>query len=464
MTAAARLARAAAATDIARLPGSLRTRVTDVVLDTLAVSIVGSDRPEHRRLRELLATGDGPATVLGSDRGAPASVAAFLNGTLPTVYQLDEGHRISRGHPAIHVVPAVLAVAEDRGSSTDDVLSAVLAGYEVAVRVGRALGGVRPDIHPHGNWPAIGAAAGAAWLLSAGDPAVIEPAIDGAASVAAAPDRAATTAGAGVHHLFAAVGAHTGVIAAAAAASGMDAVPGTLERFFGPRSGAAFAADPLVDGIGDDDTWSVHEIADEYVKFFPSCGHTHGELTAVASLLAREPFTADDVDRIDVRAYRASAALDATHVENELAARYSVPYTLAAAVLDGGFGLESLTAERLRDQRLHALAARVSVRHDPALDAGYPVSGRPVEVTVSLRDGRCLRADARYSDGDPEQPPDRDRLVGKLRSLIAHAWGDEAADRVLAAGLALAGNGTVGTLCSALRAGARPAAVPVGAR
>src|SRR6202030_1661799 len=93
-------------------------------------------------------------------------MAAFLNGTAGTMLEIDEGNQFARGHPGIHVVPAVLAAAEELGSSGSDVLLAIALGYEIGSRVGIA-SKLRVTMHPHGTWGTVGAAVAVARLHGA---------------------------------------------------------------------------------------------------------------------------------------------------------------------------------------------------------------------------------------------------------------------------------------------------------
>jgi len=454
--AAGLLGAAAASSDVNGGPDVLRERVVDVFIDTLAVMATGSTRHEHQRLQDLLGTGAGKATVIGRSAPTSAAVAALLNGTTPTVYQMDEGHRRSRGHPGIHVVPVALALAEEGALPARRMLTAILAGYEAAARLGRALGGTVPDIHPHGNWGTIGAAVTAAHILSDADERTIASAIDMAAAVSLYPDRAATTSGSGSHHLFAALGGNIGIACGAAAAAGMTATPGCLENFMGPRSGVCFDRQVLLSGIDHDSaTWSRHEILSNYFKFWPACAHTHTVLTALTELRDRERITPADIESVEVHAFKAAANLAAAALENDLAARYSIPAVVAATLVGDGYGLDSLRSAILASPHVRALISRVHVRHAPDLDSGYPDHGRPVTVTVRLRDGRDATASASLSYGDAEQAAARTAVHAKARDLLAFSFTRNAADDILSAALSLESGDDLTRLSGALRAAGR---------
>jgi len=91
--------------------------------------------------------------VLGADGGETVPpLAALCNGAAGTVLELDEGHRFAAGHPAIHVLPALLADAEIGYGDSDAFVRSFVAGYEVAVRTARAVGTLESGYHPHGVW------------------------------------------------------------------------------------------------------------------------------------------------------------------------------------------------------------------------------------------------------------------------------------------------------------------------
>src|SRR5262249_51608577 len=112
-----RLARFAAHTRFDDLPAATVSAARLVLLDTLGAVVAGSALGENRRLARL-ATSRAPggrASILGHRGRADASWAALVNATAGVALEMDEGNRLGGGHPAIHVIPAALAVAEERG-------------------------------------------------------------------------------------------------------------------------------------------------------------------------------------------------------------------------------------------------------------------------------------------------------------------------------------------------------------
>ena len=446
------LAEAAAALSGDGLLEHVRVRAAAILLDTVAGAVGGRGNGMHRRLADLLEpAGGGRSTLLGRAETVSVGDAVAYNATLPTVLQLDEGVRRTKGHPGIHVVPVVLAVGEQRGSSWAEVLTALVAGYETAARIAIAMGGTKADIHPHGNWGSVGAAVSAALLYAGPDPDVLTHAIDIAAGVAGRFDRRAVNRGADTHHLWSSVGAHTGLMAGATAAAGGESVPDTLVDYLLPTSGARPRAELLGEGI-DDGRFRSFVLAENYFKLWSACGHTHTAIGAALDVAGRGGFVADDIEAVEVRTF-AAASLGAQRVRNALAARFSIPFVVAASFLDGEFTDDSLADPGLA--RLAPLAGRVRTVHDRELDAGYPEAGRPLHLTVRLRDGRALEADALLSDGDAERPVGTDVLRAKARRLLARSFGDAGTARVIEVFDALGPADPVTIFGEALRVAAR---------
>lgn len=413
----AALARAAAATRWRALPPAVQTQYRDLVRDTLAVIAAGHAHPVLVSLRATNRREPGMCTVPGEAEGFTRQAAAFLNGAATTVLQYQDGHRMARGHPMSHVLPAAFALAEFENAGTEALLTAIVAGYETGVRIGCAMMGVAPGLHDAGTWGTIAAAVAATHLLSGGDAARLAEAIESAAAVALQPHRETAAAGAEAHHLYIGFGASMAVAIGESVAAGWRGHAGSLETFYGPRAGAAFEPRALMRGIDEArGTWSSFEAMNAYIKHHPTCAHLHGINDAVALLLAEERFAPGDITAIRVETYAHALEYDARLVPNDLAARFSIATTVALQCLTGG--LEEAAFARIEEPAVRGLAARVEVRHLPTFDAGYP-AGRPARVSLRLGDGRMLARTVTTPYGDATNPMrDADRIA-KAERLLA---------------------------------------------
>lgn len=423
-----------------RAPQAVRTRVRAVVLDVVSAAASGLTRADLTAAHRAFAVGDGPSTVLGRRTGLPPGLAAFLNAMPVAREQLQDGHRQARGHPASHVVPAVLAAAEAADADGSATLSAILAGYECAVRIGLAMDGTPRGVHDIATWATLGAAAGVAHVLTSGDAEAVAAAVESSAALPTVPDAHAVFAGWTSQHLYLASGAQTAVLHGQAAAAGIRAAPGTLERHFARW----IAADPdgftarlhgLASPSSAPDDWTI---LDGYLKRHPTCALLHGVNDAVEDLRHYRP---EEISAVTVQTYAAAAKFDQPVPRNELEARFSIPWSVATGLVHGTVDTRAFELDTIRDPELRALATRVRVEHDPALDPGYPV-GRPAVVTVDLRDGtRRSAACAGTPRGDGPGALNDPSVSAKPARLLTRAVGERGADAVIAAVAALGEQG-----------------------
>lgn len=448
------LGAAAARTRWHDAPQAVRERVVDLVADTVAVAALGGGRPELRRLAAVHDhEPEGAAAVPGSPRGWTASTAALLAGAAVAADQLQDGHRLARGHPASHAATAALALGQEVGASGDQVLSAVLAGYEVGARLGRAMGGTPSGVHDIGTWGEVAAAVAAAHLLAPDDAGALARAVGLASSAVLLTDATTVFDGWSGSHAFLGASVQTGLSVGRAAASGLAPAPGAPARHLGAVAAAGWDASLAVQGLGPGG-WLEWEVLGGYVKSHPTCAHLHGVNDAVADLLA-QGLTGAEVAAVRVRCAADAARFDQV-AGGELAARFSVPTSVALALVTGRLDETTLTDELVTAAAVVDLARRVEVVHDRALDA-LVAQGRPADVEVALVDGRTLTASSRVPRGDAGDPLTRAALRAKASRLLAHRFGAAGAD-VLDAVHDLAVGGSARDLARATRAAAREVA------
>lgn len=432
--------------DTREVPPAVEAHAALVVLDTIGVILAGSQEPEAARLiRRLDALGcRGAATVFASGfpRTDPPG-AAFANGTAGTFLELDEGHRPT-GHPGIHVVPPALALGEALGASGREVLRAVVLGYEVQARLSASCR-LRPGVHPHGSLGVVGAAAASGALLGF-DARTTAELLSASASFALAPPFSACIEGATIRNGYAGAGAQLGMQAALMVESGFTGLRDGLGETFGRLVGEHFDPAALADGVG-----GRFEITRNYFKFHACCAYNHPALDAVTAILSQHRVDPAAVDRIEVRTLPRFASIDQKHPTNQLAAKFSIPWAVAAAVCYGSTWVDAFRDAAVRDPRVHDLAERVTVVAEPAFAAGWPAE-TPTEVVLHLRDGRRLVGHSRNPKGSHANPPSRDEIEEKFRRLAAAVFPPAHVVEAQAALLALAEAPRVSQVTDRLRA------------
>jgi 2-methylcitrate dehydratase PrpD len=444
----------------ADFPEAVVARATQVLTDSIVVIGTGAAEPEMIALRRELAetSGGGNATVIGADLRTDPKTAAFLNGTAGTFLELDEGNQFARGHPGIHVVPAGLAVAEQRGLSGRDLLTAIILGYEVGARIGIACK-LRMSMHPHGTWGTVGSAVTVAKLMGCGAEAFAEI-INISSSLGLATSRQTMLQGGTVRNSYSGISGHMGILAHELLRAGFSGEHDGLATVYGAVVSESFDPTEMTDALG-----SRYEIARNYFKRHACCRYNHGALDALETVLASAPgnrIVAEDVEAIDVVTYSLAAQLQDRQPRNTLAGKFSVPFAIATTIVNGGTGVESFTIDKVGNQKIRALAEKVSVVEDAELTAMMPAL-RPARVRVHMSDGSTLEAETHTNRGDTEDPYSESELAEKFDQLARRVW-DGRAETVVEATAGIAETANVGTLTALLGAGAPEDAVAADAR
>jgi 2-methylcitrate dehydratase PrpD len=383
------------------VPDAVRWAATRAVLDTVGVALAGANEPVTRAAREL--TPDGPARFWGSTRCGTALDAAFVNAVAAHVLDYDDVHADVMGHPSAGIVPAVVAAGELVGASGATVLDGYAVGLEIASVIGRALGPSHParGFHSSSTTAVFGAASGSARVLGL-DLTQTATALSIAAS-AASGLRANFATMTKALHLGAA--ARDGLHASLLARGGVTAAPTAVEEFL-----AAYSDDVAVPPIGPH--WRILDPG-LAVKKYACCNRGHRTADAVLALVTQHELAADDVARIEVEFPAGQVDADGRVgpmrypvPTTGLEAKFSLPYVVAAAVLDRRLGIAQFSDAAVLRPAARALGARVVIRSDPHRHTGGPRDY--VEVSLILRTGRALARRVYHRRGDPAGGPPLD--------------------------------------------------------
>ena len=362
------------------LPPEVIKRAKEIIRDTIGVMLRATTAPSLSKLRQAIIDRDsGNCTVLGTPFKTSPFIAALFNASLPTITQYDEGHRLS-AHPGIHIVPASLAMGEYQGISGKDLIVAVVVGYEVAVRIGVSVLPIDSSIHPHGNWPIIGAAVSAGKILSFSEEQFVSL-INSISTLTLATWRRAITVGATIHHLAPGLGTSHAIIAALATQAGLSGPPSSLEDFFL----ALYAIRPnskiVTEGLGTN-----YEILNNYFKAYPACAHIHSSIQALENILKDHPISIKDIESVEVRTFPAAFHLKEQKPQNTLAGIFSIPYCLGSWLLHRRLLLDSIATEAVMDPEIFQVASLIQIVKDENLKPPYP-QGRPSLVRIHLKNG-----------------------------------------------------------------------------
>ena len=369
------------------------------LIDTVAVMIPGSVTPVARKvLARVRQWGPGACTGVGTTDRLALPWAAMLNATAGHALDFDDNFDPAKAHISTVLWPAILAVAEEQGSSPRDCLDAYIVALQIQGRIGQGLNPPhrKRGWHATATTGALGAAAAAARLLRL-DPTQAAMALSLATSTAGGFMSQFGTMAKPLHAGNAAKG---GIISACFAQDGMTAGWHTLDGpmgmntlMVGPDREALRAAirEPEhgqtltfnTDSIGDPLLITEHLFR---VKRFPTCGSAHRSLDAVLALREKYGFQADDIERVDVHA-------PAMHLKNlmyqrpndGLQGKFSVEYPVACAIIQGKCTLADFTDEAVARPAYRQLFERI---HRHPIDR--PETEIDTTIRITLNDGRVI--------------------------------------------------------------------------
>ena len=426
-----KLARFVVETRLEDLGDTTVAAARDVVLDTIGAILAGSRQPENANLALLVQTlsGAGKATLFGHSAGGVQPVfAALANATAGVALELDEGSRLGGGHPSIHVTPGAIAVAEEIGATGKAALEAVIVGYEVTSRIGTGVQ-AKAEVHSHGTWGTIGAAAATAKLLGY-DMAATRQAMNLAMSMSPANTWTPCLEGATIRNLYPGRSEFQGIMAAYLGRCGYTAVNDGPADLYTSILGEGFDPNAVIAGWGDAGPDGPLRIQQNYTKYHACCLYNHPVLDAAIALQQREGFTADSVRRIQVTVPPIVQIMANPEPENMLSAKFSIPYALAAGLVGGETGAPAFFDEQVGNPAIRSLAQRVEVLPDPDMNLrryDYPAA----RVAITLNDGRTVEGSAAAHYGDSHNPRPRADLLDKFRSLSAETLGGENTEKVI---------------------------------
>ena len=409
-----RLSQFAADLDYRSLPPDVQEQVGWILADTLAAMAAGSAEPELRALAERQGASEA-ASLIGLGRRSGCEAAAFINGTAGTFLEMDEGNRYSRGHPAVHVIPAAVALSQERAADAVDFLAGLVVGYEVGSRLGAA-SQLRGAMHPHGTWGTIGAAAACARIAHLSASAMRE-ALNIASSLTTATSKRTMLEGGLVRNTYAGLSNRNGLLALDLTECGFTGERDGPASLLGQIVSEHFDPEAVVRELGQD--WHLMH---NYFKMHSCCRYNHGTLDAIDQLAASQSLPQPgEIESIEVQTYHLAAELDDPAPANTLAAKFSVPFAVATRIVHGSSALSSFTWEAVRRPDVLALAQKVRVSHDPAMSQRLPAE-RPARVLMRLNDGRQLLAEAGVNRGDDASPYTREELRAKFMDLSGRIW------------------------------------------
>lgn len=396
------------------LPQEVVQKAKLIIRDGLGNQIAASaiSEPARRVIEIVREWGGKPeATVVGYGFKVPAPLAAMCNAMLGHGVELDDAHGSGLIKGGSVMIPSLMALAEANGKSGREVLTAIVAGYEVAVRIAKAInpGHRQRGFHTTGTVSLFGAAAGGAKLLGCDEEGIA--AAIGLAAMQSAGIQSYLDDPCMAKPFSPGKSAFNGTMAAVMASRGFAGPRKALEckeGFFNAYCEDIRVPD-LLDGLGE--RFVIMEVG---FKPHAACRYAHGPID-LAQQFYEEGVRLEDIEKVDVRMCELSIRqASKPKAPNLNAAMGSTEFGVALALTAGRNGLREYW-DGFNDKSIHeAAATRTTLIMEPA----YGVTGRQAAMEITLKNGKVLRRDQAEPKGEPSNPLTEQELADKFIGLV----------------------------------------------
>ena len=384
----------------------------------------------------LASTKPGTCSVFPVFEGrAETSVAALAMGQLGHGFELDDVYMGTCLHPSGPVCAAALAVAQERGVTGKKLLEAIIAGYEVSIRVGLPLGSSHQDwgYHATASFTVFGAAAAAAKVLGL-DAEHIAWAFGLAGSLASGIKQFSKSVSPSmVESLHGGKAAQQGVDCAMLAMRGfsgpvdvLEGKVGFVKVFRGKRDEDDIDYGKITEGLGE----KYHSM-DISIKPNPNCATTLTACQCIEDFKKDPDFKAENVESVHLKTHHNILQAHMDYTPNSVsAAQYSTPFSMALNIMYDISDPSPFLNEKLNeDPEILAFAQKVTAELDPEIEALFPEHyGNKLEIT--MKDGKVFSGEYVDYAGSAENPFSYEQIVDKFRGLVKLVYGDTVAARL----------------------------------
>jgi len=395
-------------------------QASDCLIDLLGVAAAGHDTKLAKIMEAFVSEQmAGSVPLLFSDKSASISGASLFGASLIDSIDAHDGQVLTKGHVGVAILPPLLALFSDlieKGQNLDgkELITCLVIGYEVATRAGIALHATALDYHTSGAWNSIGVAAVSARLLKLdqhqtrealgiaefhGPRSQMMRCIDYPTMV---KDGSGWGALAGVTSSLLAKANFTG---APAITLDADTLSNSPEQ--------AHAVTEIWQDLGR--RWYIEE---QYFKAYPVCRWAQPAVEAIRAIQAETPLDHTQVESIEIVSFHQAKRLHVTNPSTTEQAQYSLPFSVASAIIDNEVSPESISETDLglfNPERI-ALSEKVQISESDDYNAVFPAE-RWAHAIITLKNGERLTSPGSIAKGNPENPLTEQEIKEKFFRL-----------------------------------------------
>ncbi|MFJ5788908.1 MmgE/PrpD family protein [Lysinibacillus sp. NPDC093197] len=388
------------------LPAKTKERVEWIYLDTFMVAAYGMQAAtEVSQL--IIEQPEGNIPLVGQALARQPHDFLVLTGTAIVSFELDEGNQFAKGHPAAHIFGPLYVAAYEENNLGKDVLRAFMIGYEISARLGNA-SKLDDNAHPHGTWGIVGGAVAAAILKGFTDDEIIEVA-KLAATFPLVTSWQAAIQGRTARNLYVGLANQISYQMLGFMKAGFSSHLSVVDHVWGHL--LPVSIDYSLFNQKEDEPYLIDQ---NYFKLYPTCRFTHSAIDAARGCLEQLSSSTAAITKVEVSTYSLAARLTNKDPETVLASKFSIPYAVAAVLLNKSL----YTHYQVNvDDEVRALIEKIEVTEDVELTGMLPTS-RPSKIKITLADNHVIEETALDGKGNFKEPLPKLELQLKYTELF----------------------------------------------
>lgn len=378
------------------------------LLDFMGVTLAGLsfDNNNEKVFKTVSSiSGTGESTLIGKNEKLSASFAALYNSCLNHTIEMDDTHSAASLHPASVIISAALAVGEEVRCSGIELLFSIIIGYEVMIRLGKAVNPeahYRHGFHPTATCGTFGSAMVAAKLLKL-DREALKNAFGLAGSYTSGNCKYQTEASL-AKRLQPGIATQGGITSALFAKEGIIGPHSILDDYNGFLKSHSDNSD---EAILFEDIGQPYEIMNTGIKFYPCCRYNHASIDGILGLIEKHNIDTTQIKKIWIEVPKAAIPIVVepmavkTNPQNLLDGQFSLYFSVALATVKSKLSFDDFTVDMLADERLKDIISITEIRHNPELDKLYPQFWA-ANVTVEMKNNEQYTSFVKSCKGEPD--------------------------------------------------------------
>ncbi len=404
------------------LPNEVANKTRRSLLDFLAVLATGYKVGKLTPIiNEYIRAYQGlnESTVLGLNIKVPAYFAALSMGVMSHSVELDDGHRFGTAHPAVAVIPPVLALSDKYSKSFEEVLLSIAIGYDTMLRIATAINPshLSRGFHSTGTCGCIGSSFSCAKISDFSRDAMVHTVAVGSLKSSGIQEMLHDNPA--IKPLQAGNAAAAGIMAADLITLGATGPRSLFEGEFGWLSAMSddFDLAYITSDLGH--KW---EIMDTYTKLYPTCRHCHAaiDLALDAYEVFNNKISLDDIEQITIQTYDVAIKEVGKVVcpQNFEEAMFSLPFSVALALTYGKVSLELFNDALFNNKDLISLAKKVLIVSSQKMNDFYPKE-RGASISILHSGGEEYGGSKKLPKGEKETPLNDGELYSKMSNILS---------------------------------------------